>query len=401
MIDRFAAGLVLCGGLIFGGTACSRSDQITVQADGRDETVLVVSIRDDAPPDTEPAVMALTVEVNGRAVHDLLIVPGSGQTRYETLVGPLPAGRHTIAVRPSARWPSHGAVRATGLSARTVRAGSPDYDLLRLAPVIVLRSDTVGLLNDLPMILYAEDRRSDGAGPIGYTTIFTNEDGGTETRALFARWGRACDIELIYEATLDSGGRIASDTYQGPDHKVLPFHGRRIGDHPVLIVSTRNNMVRDAAVPERPGDTPTVMVRPVPVVVRPDSGTREAILDPRAWLHRLTFRELLSEGKRFDPRDYVYLEARLRLVDAAVSAWVTLPDGGKASSDLGDARLRVERDGWVRVAVPAPRDARVTAAGWSCFDRARRRKLCDVAPGKVFRLSDDFSVQPVAVPVTP
>jgi hypothetical protein len=400
MIDR-TTRLVLCSGVLLCGMACSRPDQISVQVGERGEIVLAVSIRDDAPPDGEPAVTALTVEVNGRAAHDLLIVPGSGQTRYETLVGPLTAGRHTIAVRPSARWPSHGAIRATGISARTVNAGSPDYDALRLAPVIVLRPDTVGVLNDLPMILYAEDRRSGGAGPIGYTTIFTNEDGGTETPALFARWGRACDIELIYEATLDAGSRIASDTYQGPDHKVLPFNGRRIGDHPVLIVATRNNMVSDAAVPERPKDTTPVMVRPVPVVVKPDAGTREAILDARPWLHRLTFRELRAEGKHFDPRDYVYLEARLRLADAAVSAWVTLSDGGKASSDLGDSKLRVERDGWVRVAVRSPRDAHVTSAGWNCFDRARPRKLCDVAPAKVFRLSDDFSVQPVEVPVTP
>jgi hypothetical protein len=399
MIDR-PLRHVLCSGLFLCAVACSRPDQISVQVRERDEIVLGVSIRDDSPSDGEPAVTAFTIAVNGQPAHDVLIVPGSGQTRYATLVGPLPAGRYAIAVRPSARWPSHGAIRATSLSARTVGAGSPDYDLLRLAPVIALRPDTVGRLNDLPAILYAEDRRSGGAGPVGYTAIFTNEDGGTETRALFARWGRACDIELIYEAMLDAGGRIASDTYQGPDHKVLPFNGRRIGDHPVLTVATRNNMVRDAAASEQPGDTPPVMVRPVPVFVKPDSGTREAILDPRPWLHRLTFRELLSEGKRFDPRDYVYLEARLRLVDAAVSAWVTLPDGGKASSDLGDARLRVERDGWVRVAVPASRDARITSAGWTCFDRGRPRKLCDVAPAKVFRLADDFSVQPVEVPVT-
>jgi hypothetical protein len=397
MIDRTVWLAVWSGVLL--GAAFQPLDEIAVEVQERDEIVLAIDTRDDAPPDAEPPVMAYTVEVNGRPAHDVLIVPGSGQTRYETLVGPLPAGRHTVAVRPSARWPSHGATRAAGISARTASAGSADYDLLRLAPVIVLRPDTVGVLNDLPMILYGEDRRSDGGGPVGYTAIFTNEDGGTETRALFARWGRACDIELVYEATLDAGGRIATETYQGPDHKVLPFTGRRIGDHPVLMVATRNNMVSDAAVPEPPGSTP-LTIRPVPVVVKPDSGTREAILDARPWLHRLTFRELLAEGKRFDPRDYVYLEARLRLVDAAVSAWVTMSDGGKASSDLGEPKLRVERDGWVRVAVGSPRDARVTSAGWTCFDRARPRSVCDVVPGKVFRLSDDFSVQPVEVPVT-
>jgi hypothetical protein len=401
MIDR-STRLVLCGGVILlSGMNLAPPSEISVEVRERDEIVVAIDVRDAALPDAEPPVTALTVDVDGRPAQDVLIVPGSGQTRYETLVGPLPAGRHTVAVRRSARWPWNDAIHAAGVAARTVSPGSPDYDLLRLAPVVVLRPDTVGVLNDLPMILYAEDRRSSGAARVGYTTIFTNEDGGTETRALFARWGRACDIELIYEAVLDGAGGIVTDTYQGPDHKVLPFKGRRIGDHPVLVVATRNNMVSDSAPPERPGDTASVMLRPVPVFVKPDAGTREAILDVRPWLHRLTFRELRREGKAFDPRDHVYLEARLRLVDAAVAAWVTLADGGKASSDLGEPKLRVERDGWVRVAVPTPRDARVTAAGWTCFDRERPRKVCEVTPAKIFRLADDFSVQPVAVQVTP
>jgi hypothetical protein len=397
VVRRLAAG----SALLIWNVSCSQPDRISIEAGAREEIVLSVSIEDAAPPDAEPAVTALTVEVDGRSAHDVLIAPGSGQARYETLVGPLAAGRHTIAVRPSMRWPSHAALRVAGLSARTVTAGSPDYNRLRLAPVIVLRPDTVGLLNDLPMILYVEDRGSGGAGRLGYTVVFTNEDGGTETRALFARWGRACDIELIYEARLDPAGGVTADTYQGPDHKVLPFSGRRIGDHPVLIVATRNNMVTDVSAPQPANDSAAVTVRPVPLVVEPGTATREAVLDARPWLHRLTFRELRAEGKRFDPRDYVYLEARLQLIDAAVSAWVTLSNGQTASSDLGEPKLRVERDGWVRVAVPAPRDTDVTAAGWSCFDRARPRKLCLVAPAKIFRLSDDFSVQPVEVPVTP
>jgi hypothetical protein len=52
------------------------------------------------------------------------------------------------------------------------------------------------------------------------------------------------------------------------------------------------------------------------------------------------------------------------------------------------------------VAVPSPRDAHVTSAGWTCFDRERPRTICDVSPGNVFRLADDFSVRRVEVPVT-
>ena len=34
---------------------------------------------------------------------------------------------------------------------------------------------------------------------VRYTAIFTNEDGGTQTAALMARWGRATDIEWVYQ----------------------------------------------------------------------------------------------------------------------------------------------------------------------------------------------------------
>ena len=38
--------------------------------------------------------------------------------------------------------------------------------------------------------------------------IWSNEDGGTNTPALMARWGRTTDIEWIYRVVLDRAGAI-------------------------------------------------------------------------------------------------------------------------------------------------------------------------------------------------
>ena len=72
---------------------------------------------------------------------------------------------------------------------------------------------------------------------IRYTVIFTNEDGGTPTAALMARWGRATDIEWVYQFRLRDG-KVIEKQYQGVEHETKPFTGKRInGNHPLLAVA--------------------------------------------------------------------------------------------------------------------------------------------------------------------
>ena len=269
----------------------------------------------------------------------------------------------------------------------------------------MLRSDTVGTSNDLPVSdVRGGPTRRDRA--LRYTTVFTNEDGGTETAALFARWGRACDIEETYVVRLDGAGQAIAETFQGPEHEITPFNGTRIGAHPVLTRRhPKQHVPWTAARQASPSD-------PCRSSIQPDAGTRESILDDRPWLQRLTARELAVEKKPFDPRDFVYLEAKVQLGDdAAAAAWVEQPGGERVSSDRGDERFRVTRDGWVRVAVPLARDGSVTAAGWSCLPRKGRSGLaapkprgaergpCQIQPGRIFRLSNDFEAKGIRVDV--
>ena len=105
--------------------------------------------------------------------------------------------------------------------------------------------------------------------------IFSNEDGGTATPALLARWGRTTDIEMMYEEEWRDG-RMATARFQAPDHKVVEYKGRRDGDHPALVDATLNNVFLDR------GRT-AVRVTMVPLLVDLESATRESVMDKAPW----------------------------------------------------------------------------------------------------------------------
>jgi hypothetical protein len=211
---------------------------------------------------------------------------------------------------------------------------------------------------------------------------FSNEDGGTQTRALLARWGRTTDIEQVYEASLQDG-RVVREEFQGPDHETRPFAGRRRGVAPILLVATLNDMVTDRG----RGIAP---VRPVPDPVDLSRATRESTLDSRSWAYRVMGRELAAEGKIFggvpppdrwprqvpDPREHVYLEARLVLDRAIVAAWARDRDGRRSSSHYERDGFAIDRNGWVRTAVAVGPDpgSRIAELGWACLPDAASRQ---------------------------
>jgi len=196
-----------------------------------------------------------------------------------------------------------------------------------------------------------------GAGEvqIRYTTIFTNEDGGTATAALMARWGRAADIEWVYEFRVRDG-KVVAETYQGVNHQTKPFRGERLnGNHPLLAVASDNNNFSD--------ETKSIVrfaLLPIPADLR--DATRERVMDTHSWTYRLVAEELSREGKITaepansnsisDPRNYVYVDLRATqkgtaIGVSAVSSKQTTP----ALSDLGEAKLRIDRSGYFRTAI--------------------------------------------------
>ena len=73
------------------------------------------------------------------------------------------------------------------------------------APILFARLNTVGKFSDIPLLLYCERLQENSEPVLQYTVIFSNEDGGTSTRALMARWGRSTDIEYVYKRFTKSG----------------------------------------------------------------------------------------------------------------------------------------------------------------------------------------------------
>jgi hypothetical protein len=107
---------------------------------------------------------------------------------------------------------------------------------------------------------------------IRYSVIFSNEDGGTPADRLLATWGRLTDIEYVLGIEFDQEGRVLEATYQGPDHKILPYRGIVPGRHPELWVVTDNNMVSD-----RGSTQPTFA--PVPIPFDLSATSREAVME--------------------------------------------------------------------------------------------------------------------------
>ena len=227
------------------------------------------------------------------------------------------------------------------------------------SPVLYARANTIDHFTDIPLLMYYEILRSGGTDlRVRYTAIFTNEDGGTQTLALMARWGRGTDIEWVYEFRLRNG-KIIEETYQGVSHETKAFTGSRTGgQHPLLAVASDNNNFSDLA-------CSAVRFAPLPIRARLETATRESVMDLYPQTYRAMTEELLREHRISatpvdintiaDPREYFYIEAASEQTGAALAFDVKVTrHPGIFSSDMGDPRLRIDRSGNFRTAVRLP-----------------------------------------------
>jgi hypothetical protein len=405
------AGLATAAALAFAAAACGadRPHHATVASGDAAIGVVSVSMSDRCAPSPARRVAAVGVWVDGRYAHDVLLFPASGHPAYDSLIGPLSAGRHDVEIRPSAFWTLPDCMATAHVRVSFPEGEAATVRLYRHAPVLELRADTVGEQSDVPLYAYAESTGRDGMTRLSYTTVFSNEDGGTPTRALLARWGRTTDIENVFEVDLRAD-RVVREEFQGPDHVVRPFTGRRHGDAPVLLVATLNNMVTDRG-------RGLVPVRPVPALVDLSHSTRESTMDGRAWAYRVMQRELEAEGriandvpadleweKRApDPHAHVYLEAELHLTRAVVAAWIMDREGRRVWSHYERLPLAINRDGRVRSGVAAGANpAAIAEIGWACLTPAGEPPggSCEIDATRAFVLGPDDTPGPNLVTPT-
>jgi hypothetical protein len=353
---------------------------------------------------------ALVVLVDGAYNQDVLLWAGEGFYVYRVMLGRLPKGSHKVSVALNPARSAAGARRAEVKSLRAIipfASVSTDPDehsfAVAHAPVLYARPNTIDHFTDIPLLMYYEILREGVDTLVRYTIVFTNEDGGTQTAALFARWGRGTDIEWVYELRA-RGGQVIAETFQGVQHETRLFKGQRTGgEHPLLAVASDNNNFSDLA-------CSAVRFAPYPAAARLEAATRESMMDASPATYRAMTDELQREGRIgdtpsdintvADPREYLYVEAASTQSGAAVAFDVKLK--GRADvfkSDMGEPRLRIERSGLYRTGIRLPRGfapdsvesvtARchphpATASGGACT----RLKLV-----RVLVLSPDFVLQ--------
>ncbi|MEK7751733.1 MAG: hypothetical protein AAB654_07435, partial [Acidobacteriota bacterium] len=343
-------------------------------------------------PGREAALVSLTVD--GKARHNVMLYAGAEQYAYRVFLGALGAGGHALAVERDARYSAPGAgLEVAGASFEEVPATDA---VVANAPVLLARANTVGGFSDVPLLVYCERE-----GPLlQYTAIFSNEDGGTSTRALMARWGRTTDIEYVYRVWLDPGGAPARATIQTKDHKEVEYRGPRDGAHPLLVPITDNNMVA-------PGGSSPIRYQLAPVVVDLAAASREEVMDCHPILYRVMAQELAREDKLrpfgvldgekiSDPRNYLYIEARIANRDSRSAFLVRLKGERRwRVSHLGKIELAIERDGWVRSTVelpPGTTPAQVAEFGFECLTKEKMPAgACRIEEiGKLFFLDREY-----------
>ena len=358
----------------------------------------------------------LEIRVDGQYSQHLALMHGPSRTAYSVLLGPLTAGTHRL-------WMAHDAKRSAskagpavvhGVQFRTFSEGTPDYAVLSRAPILRARPGTVEKFSDFPLVMYAEQNVNGESGShysLQYTVIFTNEDGGTPTDRLMATWGRTTDIEFIYGLT-DPGGR---EEIQAEGHKWIAFNGPRVGGHPVLWVSTLNNMVADH------GPDDAVRFTFVPQLVSLAGTSREKVMDENPWMYAVTSAEMVREhrvdsdakpgsGTIVDPRRYVTLEACGTVKDATLAFDIGVRRGSEVTwlpTDT-DPKFRIARGGCFRGGAPMPAGVSgkdVAGLRIRAYNRAAREGEASAPTGavtltavtKVFMLNQDFV--PTALPI--
>ncbi|TDC92741.1 hypothetical protein [Actinomadura sp. 7K507] len=363
-----------------GGPA--RSLAFTAARDGE----AVISFAASAPgvswgrEGAESAVVSIAVD--GRHVTDL-VVPSSDPVARSLGLGHVREGEHRVTLRFAEG--SAPAAERVRLGRTRVRMPSAGAVVLRHAPIVVGRTGWPfgdpyqNATTDTPLTAWHETRPAATPGHriIEYSMVWSNEDGGTDTPALMARWGRTTDIEWVYRVEVDGSGRRVDGTavYQAPLHLTFRFTGRFEGDHPVLQTCTHNNNMCDVVSPDPPLRFLLDTSR-----TRPAGRAREAVMDREPWTYRVAAQEMVREGKIERPSDpatrevgdqRTYLFAEFAKTTGAATAWGSVPGvalGVRLKSDPAtlyrsdhdQPTWSAERDGAVATTVELPEGTEVS-----------------------------------------
>ncbi|HKQ91535.1 MAG TPA: hypothetical protein VJZ77_12675 [Blastocatellia bacterium] len=306
----------------------------------------------------------ITIYVDGQYHQDVILFAGARELNYQLMLGRVGPGEHNLRVDFNRK---QSATKATGVKigdakVTTIDRNHPEFQAVARAPIIYARPDTVGKFSDIPLLAYYESERAGANDRITYTVIFSNEDGGTQTTALMARWGRTTDIEWVCETRISPEGE-AKTIFQGANHQNTQFAGKLEADHPLMFDATVNNNFSEHGQSEM-----RFAPRPLPFDAR--TASREEMMDRHPWTYQVMADEMIREGKITeerkpgqainDLRNYVYFDIRSNQTGAALSVAVKLKgDPVWRASDWGIANYRIDRSGNFRTTALLPKRARL------------------------------------------
>ncbi|WP_331767239.1 hypothetical protein [Embleya sp. NBC_00896] len=340
-------------------------------------------------PGAESAVLQLFVD--DRPAGDVVVF-GSTPTERSFALGALRKGRHKLTIRYAAdrSSPAGSVVRVSRVRTDTVAENDRDHAVAANAPVLYGRSIAgvpggatgpfQNAVSDTPVLAWHQQApaATPGHRVLTYTIVWSNEDGGTSTPALMARWGRTTDIEWAYRVEVDRQGRAVPGTafFQSPNHGTTPFAGRYEDGHPLLQTCTLNNNLCDV-VDNPMRFAPAALER----LVDPTRTAREEMVDRHPWVYPVMTDEVRREGRVVadppadtttliaDPRDYLYAVVRKSTAAPAPGAvgWVGVTLGVRLKgdptlyrSDRGRVDWSLQRDDPAATTVRLPAGTKVS-----------------------------------------
>ncbi len=298
--------------------------------------------------DKESAVITLTLD--GRYNQDIVLFMGQQVFTYKVSLGHVESGVHTLKASFNRDKSPVGAknVNIIKMDTNVVSSDSEDSLAYRFSPILYGRNlpNIPGIYEnnytDVPLMMYhTQSKNQNGNITIEYTVICSNEDGGTNTPALMARWGRTTDIEWIYRVTLDPNHKVISEKYQSPGHGTVDFDGMKEQDHPLMYTSTSNNNF-SAVKPGEPTSGYRFFLNASQEL--PANRTREYLMDQNPWAYQVMAKEMVREGKIeavanpdsqevSDQRNYLFVEFNKTTSPANGSVGVGTAIGVKLKGD--------------------------------------------------------------------
>jgi hypothetical protein len=249
----------------------------------------------------------VSVYADGKYATDI-VIPFAQPIVRHLVLGTLRPGLHLLRLHFAGDRSAAGAHLAvlSGFHFVTYTARDAGYLTAKFTPVLYGRNlaEFGGPLDnaysDTPLVAWHEatPAATPGHTNLQYSIIWSNEDGGTNTPQLMARWGRSTDIEWIYRVEIDqNGNRVpGSDTYQAANHVTTYFHGAYENDHAVLDTCTSNNNICDTV-----NDPMRFFLSAQETL--PAGQPREHIMDTNPWTYQVMAAEMTREGKIEAPPD--------------------------------------------------------------------------------------------------